>query len=107
MAHSTFPRHVWRAAALLLAPVLVASALVLTSAVTPAYAAGNKITAENALPGNPASQWDITGAGDLTLQGYATQMSVAPGERVDFKIDDTTGTTPPAVYRVDIYRLGY
>ncbi|HET7723852.1 MAG TPA: N,N-dimethylformamidase beta subunit family domain-containing protein, partial [Propionibacteriaceae bacterium] len=87
----------------------MASALVLVGPAAPAHAATNKIVTENALAGAPASQWDIQGAGDTTLQGFTTQLSVAPGETVDFKIDDksVTGTTNPAPYRIDIYRLGY
>src|SRR5262245_36881132 len=42
--------------------------------------AKNEIAAENALPGNPASQWDITGAGDASIQGFATDMSVNHGQ---------------------------
>ena len=41
----------------------------------PAHAQ-NAIVTENALTGNPASEWDISGAGDLTIQGFATQISV-------------------------------
>ena len=54
------------------------------------------------LPGNPASEWDVTGAGDPSIQGFATDISVDQGQTVDFKID-TTSTD----YRIDIYRLGY
>jgi hypothetical protein len=109
MATTTFSRQLLHAVRLLLAVVLVASGLVLTSTATPAHAATNKIVTENALTGNPASQWDVQGAGDVTLQGFTTQLSVAPGENVDFKVDDksATGTTNPAAYRIDIYRLGY
>ncbi|MEV8633545.1 DUF4082 domain-containing protein [Streptosporangium sp. NPDC051023] len=60
------------------------------------------ICQENALPGNPASEWQITGAGDSNIQGYGTTMSVAPGETVHFKVN-TTSTN----YRADIYRIGY
>src|SRR5205085_11469569 len=35
-------------------------------------AAPNPIVAENLLPGNPASEWDIAGAGDDNIQGFAT-----------------------------------
>ena len=108
MARSTHPRQLLRTTALLLAPVLIASALVLTAAPIPAHAVDNKIVTENALPGNPASEWDVSGAGDLSLQGFTTQLSVAPGETVSFKVDDTAATQPaPATYRIDIYRLGY
>ena len=65
--------------------------------------AQNPIVTENALPGNPASEWDITGAGDMTIQGYATSISVNKGNTIDFKINVTDG----ANYEVRIYRLGY
>ncbi len=61
------------------------------------------IAQENALPGTPASTWDISGAGDTNLQGYATDISVNRGSTVNFKIDDNT----VASYHVEIYRLGY
>ena len=64
--------------------------------------AQNAIAVENALPGNPPSQWDISGAGDASIQGFATDISVNRGETVRFKID-----TPATNYRLDIYRLGY
>lgn len=63
----------------------------------------NPIVTENALPGNPSSEWDITGAGDLTIQGFATDLSVDNGSTVQFKINVTDG----ASYNVKIYRLGY
>ena len=62
----------------------------------------NAIVAENCLPGNPASEWDISGAGDSTIQGFATDISVNQGGTVNFKIN-TTATA----YRLDIYRMGY
>jgi hypothetical protein len=34
----------------------------------------NKIALENQLPGNPATEWDINGAGDPTIQGFATEV---------------------------------
>src|SRR5438874_10049068 len=61
------------------------------------------ILAENQLAGAPASQWDISGAGDATLQGFATDISVNQGQTVSFKIRDTA-TAP---YHIDIYRMGY
>jgi WD40 repeat protein len=65
-------------------------------------APANEIVAENCLVGNPASEWDVTGIGDPTIQGFATEISVDRGETVAFKIDTTA-----ADYRLDIYRLGY
>src|SRR5690349_8869992 len=44
--------------------------------------AANPITDENALTGSPASEWDISGAGDSTIQGFATDISVNKGETV-------------------------
>jgi hypothetical protein len=62
----------------------------------------NLIEAENCLPGTPQSQWDISGAGDPTIQGFATSISVNQGQTVSFKIN-TNATS----YKLDIYRLGY
>ena len=62
----------------------------------------NAIVAENCLAGNPASEWDISGAGDSTIQGFATDISVNQGSTVTFKINTTA-----AAYRLDIYRMGY
>jgi hypothetical protein len=43
--------------------------------------ASNPIPAENALTGNPPSEWDVTGSGDATIQGFATDISVNKGGR--------------------------
>ncbi|HEY6506170.1 MAG TPA: N,N-dimethylformamidase beta subunit family domain-containing protein, partial [Chitinophagaceae bacterium] len=64
--------------------------------------AQNPIVTENALTGNPASEWDIAGAGDLSIQGFATDISVNKGQTVHFKIK-----TDASAYTIDIYRLGY
>lgn len=63
---------------------------------------GNPIKCENALAGNPSSEWDVSGAGDTSIQGFATDISAAPGGTVQFKIKTTAGA-----YRIDIYRIGY
>ncbi len=60
------------------------------------------IIAENLLPGSPESQWGIDGIGSDNIQGFAAQMSIDQGERVDFKINTDT-----ADYRIDIYRMGW
>jgi hypothetical protein len=62
----------------------------------------NPIVCENQLPGAPASQWDISGSGDSSLQGFATDISVNKGDTVHFKVNTTASS-----FRVDIYRLGY
>jgi hypothetical protein len=58
----------------------------------------------------PPSQWDILTAatwetarnGDLSIQGFATDISVNVGNAIQFKVK-----TPAAAYRLDIYRMGY
>ncbi|HEX7287913.1 MAG TPA: N,N-dimethylformamidase beta subunit family domain-containing protein, partial [Candidatus Angelobacter sp.] len=62
----------------------------------------NAIERENCLPGNPSSQWDITNAGDPSIQGFATDISVNVGGTIVFKIN-----TNATRYHFDIYRLGY
>ncbi|MFP5415901.1 MAG: DUF4082 domain-containing protein [Actinomycetes bacterium] len=64
--------------------------------------APNPIVAENCRSGSPASEWDVSGAGDPSIQGFSTDISVNRGATVDFKIDTTAAT-----YDVLIYRLGY
>jgi hypothetical protein len=68
----------------------------------------NEILAENALPGANPGDWDLKspsdpfGHGDLSIEGFATEMSVARGQRIEFKVD-----TAAKAYRIDIYRLGF
>ena len=47
----------------------------------------NAVVAENLLPGNDSSEWDVNGCGDPTIQGFATKMSVLPGAVLELKID--------------------
>ena len=63
---------------------------------------GNEIEAENCLPGTPQNQWDVSGMGDSSIQGFATEISVPQGGTVHFKID-----TDAASYQLEIYRMGY
>src|SRR3989442_9345677 len=44
----------------------------------------NAIVAENCQAG--ATDWVITGAGDSTIQGFASNISINTGGTVDFKI---------------------
>ena len=60
------------------------------------------IACENSLPGDPPSDWQVSGAGDSTIQGFATSMSVNVGQTVSFKIN-----TPATSYHIDILRIGY
>ena len=66
-------------------------------------AGSTSIATENAKPGNPSSEWDVAGAGDETIQGFATDISVNRGDTVQFKIDDADAIE----YSIPIYRLGY
>src|SRR5215475_1877348 len=60
----------------------------------------NPISIENGLGGD--TDWDITGAGDSTIQGFATDISYNTGDTVNFKVN-----TDSTNYTIDIYRLGY
>jgi len=63
----------------------------------------NAIVAENCLPGNPSSQWDVgIGGGDPSIVGFATDISVNQGGAINFKIN-----TSAKAYMMDIYRMGY
>ena len=73
-----------------------------TTGVDPCSPGGNPIVCENSKAGNPSSEWDVSGAGDASIQGYATDISVNRGQTVGFKIN-----TPSSNYRLDIYRMGY
>ncbi len=65
-------------------------------------APANAIVAENCKPGSPPSQWQVSGTGDASIQGFATEMSVNRGGTIRFKVK-----TPARNYRFDIYRLGW
>src|SRR5690242_15602685 len=71
-------------------------------AVGPCVSPANPVVAENCLPGTPQSTWDVSGAGDASIQGFATQMSVNAGDTVHFKI-----TTTASAFHIDIYRIGW
>ena len=90
----------FRNLAMLLLTLLVPAVLAHSQCSNPA----NAIVAENCLRGNPSTEWD-TGpgsVGDLSIQGYATDISVNQGSTVYFKID-----TPATAYTITIYRVGY
>src|SRR5262245_33914919 len=79
------------------------------TAVTPNVAAfaacapgSNPVVCENTLAGNPSTEWDVAGAGDPSIQGFATDISVNIGETARFKVK-----TDATAYRLDIYRIGY
>jgi len=62
----------------------------------------NAIEAENCLPGTPASQWYVDGAGSPNIQGFTTDIQCDRGQTIFFQNLHTA-----ASYRIDIYRLGF
>ena len=52
--------------------------------------------------GNPPSEWDVSGAGDASIQGFPTDISVNKGGTISFKI-----STNASAYSINIYRMGY
>jgi hypothetical protein len=62
----------------------------------------NDIVCENSKAGNDPSQWSISGVGDTTIQGFATDISVNQGSTVSFKVN-----TNAKAYSITIFRLGY
>jgi Domain of unknown function (DUF4082)/Bacterial Ig-like domain/Purple acid Phosphatase, N-terminal domain/Bacterial Ig domain len=80
---------------------LATSGLANASPTDPCEPPTNPVTCENSKPGTPASVWDINGAGDPSIQGFATDISVDNGASISFKVDTS------APYTMTIYRLGY
>jgi hypothetical protein len=79
----------------------VVPAAVLCLAWAPGALGANPIQAENALPGTTA--WLRGEAQAPAIEGYTSQVSVAPGEAVHLHVS----TAPAARYRVELYRLGW
>jgi hypothetical protein len=52
--------------------------------------------------GTPMSQWDLSGRGSTSLEGFTTEISVNHGSTVRFKIQSDAND-----WKIDIYRLGY
>lgn len=94
------------AARRLIAGGLIVISGLLAAALLPQAASGqacsNPVACENLLPGADSSEWEVNGAGDSSIQGFATAQSVNKGETISFKVDSETPN-----YRIDIYRLGY
>jgi hypothetical protein len=92
----------------LLAVVIAAAALAGLATAPGAEAAPcdapvtNPVACENTKPGSLPSEWDVSGAGSPSIQGFATDMSVDQGQPISFKVD-----TNASAYRIDIYRMGY
>src|SRR5947207_14398590 len=81
--------------------VVVAMLVAAGYAMWPAHAQTNLSSAENALGGNLAGEWDIAGSGDASIQGFATVISVNNGATVSFKINNDESIS------IDVYRFSY
>ncbi|WP_164515429.1 DUF4082 domain-containing protein [Microbacterium sp. 10M-3C3] len=86
----------------LLAALPPSTANAASTSSSPCGATVNAIVCENQKPGTSPDVWDIDGAGDPSIQGFATDISVNAGQRIDFKID-----TDASAYAIDIYRTGW
>ncbi len=64
----------------------------------------NAIVTENLVTGSPSTEWDISGSGDPSIQGFATSISINAGETVHFKIDVKA---PATDFSIKIFRIGY
>jgi hypothetical protein len=104
-SRSRVRRPVLRSVIMTLLPAVVAVVLPVVAA-PPALAGpcdppNNAIVCENSRTGTPKDNWWIESAyGDI--EGFATQTSIKPGQRLDFKVK-----TPSNNWEVDILRLGY
>ncbi|MDO5862965.1 MULTISPECIES: DUF4082 domain-containing protein [Paenarthrobacter] len=92
-----------------IAPLVITLVVALLPLTVPAaLAAGpcdpvvNPVVCENSKAGSPPSEWDISGPGDDSIQGFSTEISVNAGQPIRFKID----TTAPS-YTIAVYRTGW
>ncbi|GAA4439405.1 N,N-dimethylformamidase beta subunit family domain-containing protein [Phytohabitans houttuyneae] len=60
------------------------------------------ISDENALTGTPKATWDVTGAGDTSIQGFPRRMSVNQGDTLQFSVH-----SPDSAWAGTVYRLGW
>ncbi len=67
----------------------------------------NPVQCENTQPGTPIANSPVSipyqSTGDPAIQGFATQMSVAAGTSVSFKVDAPTISS----WYINIFRMGY
>jgi hypothetical protein len=90
--------------AAVMAPVLAIGAPTVfqAGATDPCGTGGNAISCENSKPGDPMANWQVSGVGDTSIQGFATSMSVNLGQTESFKVQTTASS-----WHIDILRLGY
>ena len=90
--------------ALLVAAIAGVSALPLSgSAQTIRSVDANRIQVENARQGVDPAQWLPPAYPPTRIEGYASEVSVLPGEDVHFHV----GTNDGDRYRIEVYRLGW
>ena len=65
--------------------------------------APNPIQTENALSGTDPAEWLPPTYPPTSIEGYASEISVLPGEDVHFHV----GTNEGYRYRIEVYRLGW
>jgi hypothetical protein len=100
---SAWPRRIAGVAALvLIVTVGGVAAQPAVASFDPCDPVVNPVACENSKPGTADTVWDISGAGDDTIQGYATDISVNVGQTISFKIKTTASN-----YTIDVYRLGW
>lgn len=80
---------------------LVVAAALAATVLPAAVAVPNPIQRENALAGSAG--WQAEQAPFRAVEGYASEVSVAPGDTIHFHVQ----TTPAARYRIELYRLGW
>ncbi len=81
---------------------LVSGVVAAASAAESCGPGSNLISCENSKPGTDPQVWDINGAGDDSIQGFSTDISVNVGSSIGFKIK-----TDAKAYSIDIFRTGF
>jgi len=74
-----------------------------TVAAAVALAAPNPVQTENALGGTEPSAWLPPAVQPTRIEGWASELSVLPGEAVHLHVNTPEGDR----YRIELYRLGY
>jgi hypothetical protein len=83
-------RHAW-----------AVSIVVFLAASAPAWAPANPIPGANLRTGT--TRWLADAADPPSIEGYSSAVSVPPGGAISFHVS----TSPPAHYRIAVYRLGW
>jgi hypothetical protein len=78
-------------------------AVLTMAALLAAGSAPNPVQAENALAGTEPNVWLEPAVPPTSIEGYASEVSVLPGEQVHLHVSTREGDR----YRVELYRLGW